>query len=72
MRKIMTNGLMSKFSGHGQKGKLKFIGKPIYNIILYAARKASKEKLSFNEITKEVLDVLRYAPYKPGGSQHKV
>lgn len=34
MRSIMTNNCMSQFSGTGQKGKLAFIGTPLYKIIL--------------------------------------
>ncbi|XP_061190147.1 uncharacterized protein LOC133198007 [Saccostrea echinata] len=70
MRALMTNNAMSQYSGTGQKGKLPFIGTPLYKIILSAARKASKKTLAFQEIKTEVLDVLRNAPNKPGGTNY--
>ncbi|XP_055998653.1 uncharacterized protein LOC125663661 [Ostrea edulis] len=70
MRSVMTNNCMSQFSGTGQKGKMAFIGTPLYKIILSAARKASKKTVSFEIIKREVLDVLRFAPYLPGGTNY--
>ncbi|XP_062569804.1 uncharacterized protein LOC134231846 [Saccostrea cucullata] len=70
MRSIMTNKCMSQFSGTGQKGKTAFIGTPLFKIILSAARKASKKTIAFDAIKREVLDVLRFAPYLPGGSNY--
>lgn len=67
MRSIMTNNCMSQFSGTGQKGKIAFIGTPLYKIILSAVRKASKKTIPFETIKREVLDVLRFAPHLPGG-----
>ncbi|XP_046578930.1 uncharacterized protein LOC124286598 [Haliotis rubra] len=70
MRALMTNNLMSHYSGTGQKGKLAFIGKPIYRIITSAARKASGKTLAFHDIRSEMLEVLRNAPNKPGGANY--
>ncbi|XP_061180189.1 uncharacterized protein LOC133188704 [Saccostrea echinata] len=70
MRSVMTNNCMSQYSGTGQKGKIAFIGTPLYKIILSAARKASKKTIQFETIKREVLDVLRFAPYLPGGSNY--
>ncbi|XP_065933110.1 uncharacterized protein [Magallana gigas] len=65
MRSIMTNNCMSQLSGTGQKGKIAFIGTPLYKIILSAARKALKKTIPFKTIKREVLDILRFAPYLP-------
>lgn len=52
------------------KGKHAFIGTQMYKIVLSAVRKASKKSIPFETIKREVLDVLGFAPNKPGGTNY--
>ncbi|XP_052075784.1 uncharacterized protein LOC127713854 [Mytilus californianus] len=68
MRSIFTNGLMSRYSLTGQKGKLCFLDTSSCKVILRSIRRATKDRFKIKDIEYEMAEVLRNAPNHPGGA----
>ncbi|XP_076071521.1 uncharacterized protein LOC143042895 isoform X4 [Mytilus galloprovincialis] len=70
MRSVFTNGLMSKYSLTGQKGKLCFMDTSSCKTILRSIRRATKDRFKIKDLEYEIAEVLRNAPNHPGGANY--